>query len=291
MQLRPGDYVKTRDIESPEQAKAIADAFIHAGAHKGSGYPYETNTFGWQYLGWNAVANMTDRFYGSPSQSLKRRLTPHEVLATVANDDGWIEWHGGSCPVPTGTRVDVEHRDGDVFYDVAAGHSFASVWSHGVLDSNGDIVRYRLHEPKAETDQRIEALERELEALKQARRAEQAEPAPVEKWEPEGGEYWIHGSGRVRNGSSDPDFAAFGTERPNRELAEDARDKMRAHNRALAYVDELEPDWDGSDPYAVSFCGTRYTAEPHTNEIGTVTGPRWVMERLADDLNTGRVEL
>lgn len=38
-----------------------------------------------------------------------------DVVAANAADDGWIEWGGGECPVPDGTEVQVQHRDGSVF--------------------------------------------------------------------------------------------------------------------------------------------------------------------------------
>ena len=195
----------------------------------------------------------------------------------------WIEWGGGECPVPRGTRVDVQHRDGDVFYDYPAGESGpAENWEYNRC--GGDINHYRLH--KSETETRIANLERELEALKRAR----VEP---EKWDPVGGDWSIGGEGGIRNAPRYPEFAAFGTERPTRELAEKARDKMRIHNRALAYVHEHAPEWDGTNPWSVfSLDGGDYFAgKSDPTAIGEVTGPQYVMKKLADDLNSGRVVL
>ena len=202
----------------------------------------------------------------------------------------WIEWDGGDCPVPRGTRVDVQHRDGDVFYNCPAGEQGpARFWAYNRC--GGDIIHYRLHKPKSEIDTRIANLERELEALKRARAAE----SELDKWEPEGGNWTIGGEGSIRRAPAYSDFAAFGTERPTRELAEKARDAMRVHNRALAYVHELAPGWDGTGAHAVEYVGTthpRWVAllSNHTS-VGTVTGPRHVMQKLADDLNSGRVVL
>lgn len=63
---------------------------------------------------------------------------------------GWIEWTGGTCPVPAGTLVDVKHRSGHVFHhntalryyieDQRDGHALD--WAHS--DVPGDIVAYRV---------------------------------------------------------------------------------------------------------------------------------------------------
>lgn len=41
--------------------------------------------------------------------------------------DGWIEWHGGDCPVSSGTLVDVKHRCGDIHYSDAGDTSLEHV--------------------------------------------------------------------------------------------------------------------------------------------------------------------
>jgi len=64
-----------------------------------------------------------------------------------ADDDGWIEWDGGECPLPGGSECGVKHRGGDVFDNTFAGSNLASDWSHTCAD--GDIIAYRpiLDEP------------------------------------------------------------------------------------------------------------------------------------------------
>lgn len=61
----------------------------------------------------------------------------------------WIEWSGGVCPVPDGTLVDVEYRDGECRYSLPANENFGSsndagcaYWCHDGADN--DIVRYRV---------------------------------------------------------------------------------------------------------------------------------------------------
>lgn len=61
-------------------------------------------------------------------------------------DDGWIEWHGGECPVPKGTLVDLRLRGGAV---CAATVSCGWRWSRKGWD--GDIVAYRVSKPAEPT--------------------------------------------------------------------------------------------------------------------------------------------
>jgi hypothetical protein len=56
-----------------------------------------------------------------------------------ADKDGWIEWHGGECPVPVGRLVDLRFRTGEEAYSIAA-----EVLSWGHRKRNGDIVAYRI---------------------------------------------------------------------------------------------------------------------------------------------------
>ena len=64
-----------------------------------------------------------------------------------ADADGWIKWEGGECPVPYGTRIDVEYRSGARAMDIRAlvrkltGHT-ATHWEH--INGSSDIVAYRL---------------------------------------------------------------------------------------------------------------------------------------------------
>lgn len=120
-------------------------------------------------------------------------------------------------------------------------------------------------------------------------------PEKPEQWEPEGGNYFVDSDGNVEYaGTSFPETSEFGVERPVEQHAEQARDLMRTHNRALAYVQEHAPDWDGGDPHTVHYFGG-YLVSPWNEgihpPIGSVIGPEWVMQKLADDLNSGRVKL
>ena len=75
-------------------------------------------------------------------QSVIFLVKPAEQAMNKADKDGWIEWHGGECPVPPDTRVDVKFRDGDKWNsDPANGVS----WNH--LDDGRDIIAYRIASP------------------------------------------------------------------------------------------------------------------------------------------------
>lgn len=63
----------------------------------------------------------------------------------------WIEWKGGACPVPIGTKVEVRYRCGDEIADFAGKDgSFTRDWGHG--RGSYDIVAYRVCEAPAEPD-------------------------------------------------------------------------------------------------------------------------------------------
>ncbi len=63
-----------------------------------------------------------------------------DALETItAGDDGWIEWNGGECPIPSGMPVDVVFRDNSSM-ELWFANSVA--WHH----SGGakDIIKYRV---------------------------------------------------------------------------------------------------------------------------------------------------
>lgn len=67
-------------------------------------------------------------------------LPPPQLLEPYAPaDNPWIDWVGGSLPVPAETKVAVELRDGQAVADRAGRLS----WRH---DGSGDIMRYRVCE-------------------------------------------------------------------------------------------------------------------------------------------------
>lgn len=72
--------------------------------------------------------------------------------APTAADEGWIEWHGGECPLEYGTLVDVRDRDGYVWKHQTIGKTNEVnniFWMRGKCGlSDSEIIAYRLHQSK-----------------------------------------------------------------------------------------------------------------------------------------------
>jgi len=85
----------------------------------------------------------------------------------------WIEWNGGEMPVPEGTKIEVKHRDGEL-YTTEAGGFWSRFWTQS--SECYDIVAYRVLEPiltpeeQAELDKAVETLIEEKKAEILARR-------------------------------------------------------------------------------------------------------------------------
>lgn len=43
------------------------------------------------------------------------KIADNMLNARGNNDNGWIEWNGGECPLVTGSRVDVMLRNGSIY--------------------------------------------------------------------------------------------------------------------------------------------------------------------------------
>lgn len=56
-------------------------------------------------------------------------------------NDGWIEWGGGNCPLPMGCKVEIRTRIGGLRRDLPA-HRWG--WEH--LNDFDDIIAYRVIE-------------------------------------------------------------------------------------------------------------------------------------------------
>jgi len=65
-----------------------------------------------------------------------------------ADDDGWIEWNGGECPVSGDDIVDVAYSTYGAKSFSAAANSLR--WSKRGL--GGDIIAYRLHKPEVKPE-------------------------------------------------------------------------------------------------------------------------------------------
>ena len=59
----------------------------------------------------------------------------------MTDDDGWIEWKGGECPVDGESIVDVEFNSGNIVSGVAKGLSWRHEWKYS------NVIAYRPHKP------------------------------------------------------------------------------------------------------------------------------------------------
>lgn len=65
------------------------------------------------------------------------------ALRDAPKGDGWIDWHGGECPVPPSTEVQYKMRGTpDTVYPAAYAGSLR--WRYGTGYADLDIVAYRI---------------------------------------------------------------------------------------------------------------------------------------------------
>lgn len=62
----------------------------------------------------------------------------------VVGHNGWIDWHGGECPVDSDAIVEVKYRKPNP-YQFNNDRAGDFTWSHHGID--GDIIAYRLQQP------------------------------------------------------------------------------------------------------------------------------------------------
>lgn len=67
------------------------------------------------------------------------RATDLELIPTTPAESGWVQWHGGECPVERNVMVEYRMRFGNGYSCAAAGRLH---WDHG--GGSGDIVSYRV---------------------------------------------------------------------------------------------------------------------------------------------------
>ena len=99
----------------------------------------------------------------------------------------WIEWHGGECPVPPDTIVEVKFRSGAIGLEHRAGG-----YRWGQADHSSDIVEYRTVTEQPD----IEAAEQMLRAngytvTPPAKSLTFEDVTPMTKAPPEGTAYWV----------------------------------------------------------------------------------------------------
>ena len=99
----------------------------------------------------------------------------------------WIKWHGGECPVPPDTTVEVEFRNGQVQGPCRA---FRYRWNH--IDNHGDIIKYHIVIEQAD----LEAAEKLLRdngygIIPPAKPLTFEDVVPMTEAPPEGTVYWV----------------------------------------------------------------------------------------------------
>jgi hypothetical protein len=74
-------------------------------------------------------------------QTAFRRLHAHVTAGSKPAEPEWIDWHGGECPVPAGTRVEVKFRTGNEAECFATGDD-STAWLH--IHGPVDVIAYRI---------------------------------------------------------------------------------------------------------------------------------------------------
>lgn len=86
-------------------------------------------------------------------------VTRNQYEAALAASEGWIEWHGGKCPVDSDAIVEVRCRwhNPRQYNNDRAGDFY---WEH--TGSGGDIIAYRLHDQNINNHTNDDRLEQDL---------------------------------------------------------------------------------------------------------------------------------
>lgn len=86
-------------------------------------------------------------------------VTREQYEAAIAENEGWIEWSGGECPVDGDAIVEVKYRwhNHRQYSNDRAGDF---IWLH--TGGDGDIIAYRLQQPGIDSLDNDERLEQDL---------------------------------------------------------------------------------------------------------------------------------
>ena len=223
------------------------------------------------------------------------------------NQDIYIDW----SKAPEGTTHAYIGRPLDWYNGVSHYNTFWEKWEDNVVYQwSGHIWIYhdiakqvdysqRIKKPEEKVmsnnslEQNIERMEKELVEMKVKLKA-------GEKWVPKGGDWFVDFNGKVKNYRGiNLECSWFGTSFQTQEQAETASKLMRERNRIIQYVLEHEPNWnfkfvEGEHNYYINF--NHKSAEwcygfMIRQKSQDILMPKWVAQKLADDLNSGRVEL
>lgn len=81
-------------------------------------------------------------------------VTAEQYEAALEASEGWVEWHGGECPVDSDSIVEVKYRKPNPYrYSNDRAGDFD--WSHDDID--GDIIAYRLQQSTKSEQVRADA--------------------------------------------------------------------------------------------------------------------------------------
>lgn len=122
----------------------------------------------------------------------------------------------------------------------------------------------------------------------------------LERWEPQDGYYLVDHEGEAIDTLPSTSSTNFGLVYKTMEAAEKARDKMRKHNRLLAYVDESDPTLDlkfkdYGENYYICYGHKTKTYSSVFSQIYEVMGAVYMSKEVAEELcrklNSGEVVL
>lgn len=86
-------------------------------------------------------------------------VTKSQYDSALAASEGWIEWHGGDCPVDSDAIVEVKYRKPNQ-YQFNNDRAGDFTWSHDGF--GGDIIAYRLQHPGFKSRANDDQLEQDL---------------------------------------------------------------------------------------------------------------------------------
>lgn len=86
-----------------------------------------------------AMRKTSQASYGDAIDAYSAMLSAAPEYEPEADEDGWIKWDGGDCPIGLDQMVDVMFRDKQEFHSESADEWR---WDHDF--GGGDIVAYRI---------------------------------------------------------------------------------------------------------------------------------------------------
>lgn len=132
--------------------------------HIGQEYDRELMFYGRGNISTGLILNelaIDHRKLGKSGEKITRAQYEAALAASkaVVGHNGWIDWHGGDCPVDSDAIVEVKYRTPNPYqFNNDRAGDFA--WSHDGFD--GDIIAYRLQHPGFKSRANDDRLEQDL---------------------------------------------------------------------------------------------------------------------------------